>query len=194
MGLDRDILKSNMTNVDFGRYKRIVQYFWDPEPTNVDGLRSPVWCLGRKYVLPSESEMRLPLQPSPDESFTDIADSNQVVQSVTPPESINSSVDSTLAYEEPAANNTREDGGWPTPFLDDFEAKIWLTYRSNFPAIARSQDPKAFNAMTFSARLRSQLIDQNGFTSDTGWGCMIRSGQSLLANASLILRLGRGTA
>lgn len=181
-----------MTNVDFGRYKRIVQYFWDPEPTNVDGLRSPVWCLGRQYVLPSNPERKLPFQPSPDESFTDIGDSNQAEQGATPPESMNSSVDSALAYDESTGNNIAEDGGWPTPFLDDFEARIWLTYRSNFPAIARSQDPKALSAMTFSVRLRSQLVDQNGFTSDTGWGCMIRSGQSLLANAILILRLGRG--
>jgi cysteine protease ATG4 len=181
-----------MTNVDFGRYKRIVQYFWDPEPTNVDGLRSPVWCLGRQYVIPSNPERKLPLQPSLDESFTDIGDSNQAGQGATPPESMNSSVDSALAYDESTGNNIAEDGGWPAPFLDDFEARIWLTYRSSFPAIARSQDPKALSAMTFSVRLRSQLVDQNGFTSDTGWGCMIRSGQSLLANAILIQRLGRG--
>ena len=181
-----------MTNVDFSRYKRIVQYFWDPEPTNVDGSRLPVWCLGRQYVLPSNPERKLPFRSSPDESFTDIGDSSQAVQGVTPPESMNSSVDSALAYDESTANNIPEDGGWPIPFLDDFEARIWLTYRSNFPAIARSQDPKALSAMTFSVRLRSQLVDQNGFTSDTGWGCMIRSGQSLLANAILILRLGRG--
>lgn len=181
-----------MTNVDFGRYKRIVQYFWDPEPTNVGGSSSPVWCLGRQYALPSNTEKTLPFQTSPDENFTAVVAPRQSEQEATPPESMNSSVNSALAYDEFTGANNREDGGWPTPFLDDFEARIWLTYRSNFPAIARSQDPKALSAMTFSVRLRSQLIDQNGFTSDTGWGCMIRSGQSLLANAILILRLGRG--
>jgi cysteine protease ATG4 len=181
-----------MTNVDFGRYKRIVQYFWDPEPTNVEGLSSPVWCLGRQYALSSNPEKASPLETALDDDSTDIADSKQTEQEATPPESMKSSVDSALAYDEFTGNNIREDGGWPTPFLDDFEARIWLTYRSNFPAIARSQDPKALSAMTFSVRLRNQLVDQNGFTSDTGWGCMIRSGQSLLANAILILRLGRG--
>ena len=94
-------------------------------------------------------------------------------------------------------NGAREDGhqaseneldrGWPPEFLDDCESRIWFTYRSNFPAIRKSSDA----AMTLSVRLRN-LSDQSGFTSDTGWGCMIRSGQSLLANALVILRLGRG--
>ncbi len=41
-------------------------------------------------------------------------------------------------------------------------------------------------------RLKTSFGDQSGFSSDTGWGCMIRSGQSLLANALIINRLGRG--
>ncbi|KAJ9134747.1 Cysteine protease [Pleurostoma richardsiae] len=35
------------------------------------------------------------------------------------------------------------------------------------------------------------LGEQGGFTSDSGWGCMIRSGQSLLANTLAICYLGR---
>ncbi|OAX82633.1 hypothetical protein ACJ72_03013 [Emergomyces africanus] len=80
---------------------------------------------------------------------------------------------------------------WPAAFLDDFESKIWLTYRSSFPLIPKSSDPNAASAMTLGVRIRSQLVDSQGFTTDTGWGCMIRSGQSLLANALAILFLGR---
>lgn len=67
-----------------------------------------------------------------------------------------------------------------------------MTYRSNFDPIPRHQNHDAGSNMTLGVRLRSQLMDSQGFTSDTGWGCMIRSGQSLLANGLSILLLGRG--
>src|SRR5690606_34265176 len=38
-----------MNNVDLGQYKRIVQYFWDPEPKNNEEPGSPIWCLGREH-------------------------------------------------------------------------------------------------------------------------------------------------
>lgn len=82
--------------------------------------------------------------------------------------------------------------GWPEAFLDDFESKIWVTYRSNFATILKSEEPDATSTMTLGVRLRNQFMDSQGFTSDTGWGCMIRSGQSLLANTLSILLLGRG--
>ncbi|KAL4792328.1 cysteine protease atg4 [Aspergillus venezuelensis] len=81
--------------------------------------------------------------------------------------------------------------GWPEPFLLDFESRIWMTYRSNFTPIPRSTDREGNSPLTLSVRLRSQLLDAQGFTTDTGWGCMIRSGQSLLANAMAVLLLGR---
>ncbi|KAH8428893.1 cysteine protease ATG4 [Aspergillus melleus] len=81
--------------------------------------------------------------------------------------------------------------GWPEGFLQDFESRIWMTYRSNFTPIPKVDSPDAKPGMTLSVRLRSQLMEPEGFTCDTGWGCMIRSGQSLLANTLLILLLGR---
>ena len=184
-----------MAGVDFGKYKRAIQYFWDPEPTNDAASRLPIWCLGQEYKIPEKKPPAgLPPSTPPQDGPHMLAEPQMPVQAATPPDSTvstTSSVDSgALAYNETGSGG--EDGGWPAAFLDDFEAKIWLTYRSNFPAIAKSQDPKAFSVMSLSVRLRSQLVDQGGFTSDTGWGCMIRSGQSLLANSLLMLRMGRG--
>jgi hypothetical protein len=172
-----------MANVDFGRFKRMVQYIWDPEPTNNDASSAPVWCLGKQYKLSPAGER--PAESIAQEDSGILVESPPNTQTATPPDSVAGSLDSALAYDD------GRDGGWPPPFLDDFEARIWLTYRSNFPAIPKSQDPKALSSMSLAVRLRS-LGEQGGFTSDTGWGCMIRSGQSLLANAFLNLKLGRG--
>lgn len=49
---------------------------------------------------------------------------------------------------------------------DDWEARIWCTYRSGFP-----------------------LLDV--YTSDAGWGCMLRSGQMMLASALMLRCFGR---
>ncbi|KAK3950203.1 hypothetical protein QBC32DRAFT_20042 [Pseudoneurospora amorphoporcata] len=101
-------------------------------------------------------------------------------------DSVTSGYDSSLAYEEPG-----QDGGWPPAFLDDFESRIWMTYRTDFALIPRSSDPQASFALSFAMRIKTTFSDLTGFSSDTGWGCMIRSGQSLLANAILVARLGR---
>lgn len=175
-----------MAALDLGKYKRFVQYFYDPEPTNAS--QSPIWCLGKEYRVPDQPPGAKDMHASaPDVKSPFIGSSR--AQPVTPPDSTASSIDSNLAYEE---SDNENDGGWPSSFLDDFEAKIWLTYRTGFPVIPRSQDPKAQAAMSLPVRIRSQFDKPAGFTSDTGWGCMIRSGQSLLANALVMVRLGRG--
>jgi cysteine protease ATG4 len=182
-----------MSNVDFRPYKRIVQYFWDPEPKNNDSYKSSIWCLGKEYaVAPSKEEVesRVPdFQPSKES----IALSNGQGSERSPKRTkvaLSSSDYEGAAESRNGGSNIDRD--WPNDFLDDFESRMWLTYRSNFPSIKKSQDSNASAAMSLSVRLRSQLVDQGGFTSDTGWGCMIRSGQSLLANALVMLRLGRG--
>jgi cysteine protease ATG4 len=105
----------------------------------------------------------------------------------TPPESASSSFSSSLAYDD-----DEQGGSWPHAFIEDFESRLWMTYRSDFEPIPKSSDPKANSALSLSMRIKSQLSDQAGFSSDSGWGCMIRSGQSLLANTIALLRLGRG--
>ncbi|KZL75501.1 cysteine protease ATG4 (peptidase family C54) [Colletotrichum tofieldiae] len=197
-----------MAAVDLGRYRRIVQMFWDPEPTNDHQNDLPVWCLGRSYTLSTKTAKDSRgdrSQTTPPTDNTEATAEQHVTQASTPvpasasatphakaldtpPESVSSSFSSSLAYDE---DYSGQDGGWPSAFLDDFESKFWMTYRSEFQAIAKSTDPRASSALSFSMRIKSQLGDQNGFSSDSGWGCMIRSGQSLLANAMAVINLGR---
>ncbi len=181
-----------MSHVDLGRYKRIVQYFWDPEPKNDDISKSPIWCLGKRYDSQIKSLSTASTPPVP-ESNKDKAtvcngDASYHALEITKQASPNGGQEKS----HPLVNGDQGDRGWPKDFLDDFDSRLWFTYRSNFPPIKKSADPKASNSIPLAVRLRSQLVDGGGFTSDTGWGCMIRSGQSLLANALVMLRLGRG--
>lgn len=185
-----------MNNDNLARYgKRFVQYFYDPMPRNDD--ESIIWCLGQKY------------ESQPNIAASESAISTNSGHSPGASDSSTSQVDSAVSTErndQKERGSTSEDGsfekveqqeqgggdsGWPAPFLDDVEARIWLTYRSNFPSIPKSNDPNATSVLSFSTRLKN-LGNQGGFNSDTGWGCMIRSGQSLLANALAVHELGRG--
>ncbi|KAJ2737990.1 Cysteine protease atg4, partial [Coemansia sp. BCRC 34301] len=58
--------------------------------------------------------------------------------------------------------------GYSPEFLSDFSRLIWCSYRSQYPPIAPS-----------------------AFTTDAGWGCMLRAGQTLLAQALQLHHFGR---
>jgi cysteine protease ATG4 len=201
-------MESTLAAVDLGRYRRIIQMLWDPEPTN-DGLsNAPVWCLGQRYriVTGCEGSGCDPKKAGVPATETSSIPSVAVVSKDNAPQA--------RSYEHQGPSNDQKEalqltakaenyhsvakgqdgrpGNWPSAFLDDMESRIWMTYRSDFPPIPKSNDPRAASALSLSMRVKSQLVDQNGFTSDTGWGCMIRSGQSLLANTMVFQSLGRG--
>ncbi|KAF1956569.1 autophagy-related protein-like protein 4 [Byssothecium circinans] len=170
--------------------RTIFRALYDPLPTN-DGS-SPIWCLGQQYdpKLPppqpaaSEATKTSPaaspsLTPTPHHERTGGTEDDSWIRT-----SVEGERKEAANGEDPA-----QYGGWPQPFLDDLETRIWMTYRSGFSPIQKSQDRKATAAMSF--RVRMQNLAQNAFTSDQGFGCMIRSGQCILANALLTLRLGR---
>lgn len=81
-------------------------------------------------------------------------------------------------------------------------SRIWLTYRTGFEPIPRAADgplPLSFvPSMIFNRNPISSAIgnihgfvDNDTFTTDCGWGCMIRTSQLLLANALQTLLFGR---
>jgi cysteine protease ATG4 len=183
-----------MANNEFARFSRkVVQYFWDPLPRNEDP--SPIWCLGRSYDSRYQ-DTRKPAAPgtSPSnqsDSSTSQADSAVVTDPPAKPaqEEEDVSLEALAKSQADLTRSEEESLGWPPEFLDDLESRVWMTYRSSFPPIAKSSDPAAGSGMSFATKLRS--LANQGFSSDTGWGCMIRSGQSLLANTLCTLELGR---
>ena len=187
-----------MSHVELGRYgTRIFQYFWDPEPKNDDVSKLPIWCLGKEYD--SQTKPRELAISTKAESYKDLPvssprDTSYQVLEKARPASPNGGQEDFPHTPPPVAHGGGDEGqgSWPHDFLEDFESRLWFTYRSNFPLIKKSPDPKSATSIPLAVRLRSQLVDNGGFTSDTGWGCMIRSGQSLLANSLVVLRLGRG--
>lgn len=162
---------------DFERVGRnLVRTFYDPLPTN--DASDPIWLLGERY------DPKPPLRPTPTDTPSTPHSERGEDESW-----IRTSVDDADRKEAPNGQDPAQYGGWPSAFLDDFESRIWMTYRSGFAPIQKSQDPRATANMSF--RVRMQNLASPGFTSDTGFGCMIRSGQCILANALQMLRLGR---
>lgn len=182
----------SMSTINLARYKRIVQYFWDPEPKNHAGFNTPIWCLGSRYgckyeEISTKSDSLL-VYPQGDVLDYDVEQEQQ--KSVTPDITSRQPVDLADAERFREYEKNLE---WPEEFLDDFESRLWFTYRSNFFPIEDSFGSTDPGTSSFSLQLRSHFFNGGGFTSDTGWGCMIRSGQCLLANALAVLHLGRGT-
>ncbi|KAJ9611650.1 Cysteine protease atg4 [Cladophialophora chaetospira] len=192
--------------------KRFVRYFYDPPPKYDDMSGTSIWLLGKEYkaippkpVTTTDHDDVVEVESSSDSHDPSEAPSapstvpetqqpqQQQIEPLAESQNTSSFDDAQLitgGENTPSLSNDPSDRGWPIPFLDDFESRIWMTYRSNFTPIARSHETESSTGLSWSVRLRN-LTEREGFSSDTGWGCMIRSGQSLLANALIMLHLGR---
>ena len=112
-----------------------------------------------------------------------------------------------------SSKNPNPAANWPPVFYIDFTSRIWLTYRSQFPVPIKDGRLADLSDSTSSGSggnselgedvsptvMKSRPWNWVGvgggertWTSDSGWGCMLRTGQSLLANALIHVHLGRG--
>lgn len=166
-------------------FQRVVQLFWDKDLENTDH-ENPIVLLGNTYKYeensPNDPDDTSTLKAVSTDSPQDnsISDFKQYFQS--------------FGISNHNNSNTKKDkvnNKWPEEFIEDVHTRIWLTYRTRFAPIARDEDGPS--PISLHNLIRGQSYDLNSeyFTTDCGWGCMIRTGQTLLANALLNLHLGR---
>lgn len=110
---------------------------------------------------------------------------NRLLRHLYDPEPLNDSKEDihclAQIYRGSATDGPREQQ-WPVEFVDDVRARFWFTYRTGFSPIPRKAKHSGANSVSVSI---------SDCTADTGFGCMIRAAQTLLANAIARIKLGR---
>ncbi|KAI0917727.1 hypothetical protein AcV5_003899 [Taiwanofungus camphoratus] len=194
-----------------GHLDKAMRYLLDSDATP-DKCSEPIWLLGVEHP---------GYEPTPPPTASASVLSASVgrrgsIESRRSPSSLRSSassspvatsntamLESSLTHSQPSPtspNGKDPSKHWPPVFYADFTSRIWLTYRSQFQPIRDTtlsalETDVGENAAPSSSphpkKWNWPLGGEKGWTSDTGWGCMLRTGQSLLANALLHLHLGR---
>ncbi|KAG9093086.1 Cysteine protease atg4 [Ceratobasidium sp. UAMH 11750] len=198
-----------------GHFDKIMRYITDSDATP-DHCTDPIWLLGVQhpgYEPPDPSQSPPPPQsPTMPAHRRDSTESSLHTQlhrkNRAPPGAFtlhpNPSLTSISSFTIESGGPSKYAGSWPPAFYEDFTSLLWLTYRSHYTPIRDTslealaplspcdQDMLPRESLPASPRRwnwpgQAEKI----WTSDTGWGCMLRTGQSLLANALIHLHLGR---
>ncbi|KAK9239533.1 hypothetical protein V1525DRAFT_26532 [Lipomyces kononenkoae] len=172
--------------------QRFMNYLLDPEAVNTD-FKNPLWSLGVEYS-PIPDSPRPQIAPRPQ-----TASMHQTVSSAQSKlSSYLANASSVLRKPSPSPDHSVSNGQaipdvreplnlpWPSAFVENIGSKLYMTYRTDFPLIPRTSNGPSF--IRVGSLLRGQINDKAGYTSDVGWGCMVRSGQTLLANTMIALR------
>ena len=187
-----------------GHLDKAMRYLLDSDSTP-DRCTDPIWLLGVQH--PGYEP-----PPPTDPSSPTISRSGSVNSRRA--SSFRNSTSSTVTASPGGSNalsssqtSSKNLGAhWPPEFYADFTSRVWITYRSHFHPIRDSsltvleREQAEAAAAGVSTPISSSPPSkrwwpggEKGWTSDAGWGCMLRTGQSLLATALIHLHLGRGT-
>ncbi|KAI0736030.1 peptidase family C54-domain-containing protein [Earliella scabrosa] len=189
-----------------GHLDKAMRYLLDSDATP-DKCPEPIWLLGVQhpgYEPPPPPPVEYPASPGRRSSADSRRGSSFRSSSSSPASPHSAPPDPSLSQSQPASTNAKDKDpskNWPPVFYSDFTSRIWLTYRSQFFPIRDttlaaleaevSESPTGLPSSPPAKKWNWPLGGEKGWTSDAGWGCMLRTGQSLLANALLHLHLGR---
>ncbi|KAF8062502.1 peptidase family C54-domain-containing protein [Lyophyllum atratum] len=168
-----------------GHLDKAMRYLMDSD-SMPDRCAEPIWIMGVRH--PGYEP------PPPTQSQSSRASS------------IRSSASTSSQLEEQQQNPAAH---WPPVFYADFTSRVWLTYRAQFTPIRdgrladlSGEPPSDGGAGGGAGGVGSPTTvrarpwgwvggGEKGWTSDSGWGCMLRTGQSMLTSALVHLHLGR---
>ncbi|KAF9443163.1 hypothetical protein P691DRAFT_764542 [Macrolepiota fuliginosa MF-IS2] len=153
---------------------------------------------------------RVASPPSFRSSTSSVASNAELALALSLPGSTSASpsTSSSIPSSASSAGKHNPAAHWPPVFYIDFVSRIWLTYRSHFALPIKDTtlvdlcqsdallgrgdlSPTAAPPPLPTAKSRWHWGGEKTWSSDSGWGCMLRTGQSLLANALIHAHLGR---